>query len=277
MTRRSPPPPAARPARSRRILFWACFLWQTLRRRRLARLVRLRLGGSAVRAHGLEHLPASGVFTLAANHNGAGHVLDTIAAILAASGCARPDLADRFLLIVGHRPPGRARPAPATRLARWLPRLVYRRWARHALRIPLGNERASVAFLRAWRRQAGRQPCLVFPEGRAGSHLAAIRPGAGRWLAALGVPVLPVGAWQRAGEWQVRVGPPIRWSHRAGLRDAQVGLAIAALLPTDLAPGWEPALAAWRRAHAAPPPAPSLPPGDSILHLTAATSEMRGA
>jgi 1-acyl-sn-glycerol-3-phosphate acyltransferase len=240
------------PERLRRARFWAAFVQETLGRRRLARLVRLRLvRAGPVHAHGLLHLPASGAFTLAANHNGERRSLDTIAAVLAAANRARPDLAPRYLLIVGRRAPGRRSSALVARLCRRLLLYVYARWTRHVLRIPLGNRQPSISSLRRWRDRAGRQPCLVFPEGRAYAALGAMRPGSGRWLAALGVPIVPVAVWYQEGVWQVRFGAPIRWSRRHDLRDMQLGLNIAALLPAHLAPGWAAALTAWRDAHMA--------------------------
>ncbi len=257
--------PARRPlsrrwlAASRVPLFWTSFLLESGGRRRLAPLVRRRLGTAwPPQAHGLAHLPSTGTFVLAANHYGGRRALDTIAAILAAANEARPDLADRYLLITGQRvrPASRGTPLLA-RLSRMLVGLAFRRWARHTLRLPLGNTQrhpsgrssASIAVLREWRRRAALQPSLVFPEGRARLAFEALRPGAGRWLATLGVPVLPVGVWWADGVPHVRLGAPMRWSHRAELRDAQLGLAIAALLPSELVPAWAPAMARWRAAH----------------------------
>lgn len=236
--------------RCRLARFWAAFARETLGRRRLAILARLRLAGTGpVQARGLRRLPAVGTFTLAANHNGSRPALDTIAAALIAANRVRPDLAARYLLVVGRRAPTRRARTPAARLYRRLLLYVYVRWAQHVLRIPLGNQRASITALRRWRARARRQPCLVFPEGRAHQTLGPMRLGAGRWLAALGVPIVPVAVWYQEGAWQVRFGPPIHWSRRADLRDVQLGLAIAALLPPDRARGWAPALAAWREAH----------------------------
>ncbi len=95
----------------------------------------------------------------------------------------------------------------------------------------------------------------MFPEegARASRALFAdIRPGAGRWLASLAVPVVPVGVFRSDEGWRVAFGPPVRWSSRAELRDVQLGLAIASLLPPDLAPRWLPLLERWRAAHARP-------------------------
>jgi hypothetical protein len=162
----------------------------------------------------------------------------------------RPDLAGRYLLVAGVRERGpNARP-PLDRAWRELVALAFRRWQGNAIRIPLGNDRTSVAQLRGWRRRAAWQPALVFPEGRARRRFGRVRPGSGRWLASLGAPVVPAGVWREAdGGWRVRFGAAVSWSHRPDLRDLQLGLAIAGLLPAELAPDWQPALAAWHAAH----------------------------
>jgi hypothetical protein len=46
----------------------------------------------------------------------------------------------------------------------------------------------------------------------------------------------------------------MRWARRSDLRDVQLGVAIAALLPPELAPRWLPLLERWRVAHAARDP-----------------------
>ena len=53
----------------------------------------------------------------------------------------------------------------------------------------------------------------------------------------------------RLGGWQVRFGPPLRWSHRPELHDYQLGLMMAAVLPDDLAAAWRDDLHRWRAAH----------------------------
>jgi hypothetical protein len=110
-----------------------------------------------------------------------------------------------------------------------------------------------VTALREWRRRVEKHPALVFPEGVARGQLGDIRLGAGRWLAKLPAPTLPVAAWQVGEAWTVIVGEPIQWSNRADLHDLQLGLAMAELLPPELAPQWQDLLGRWRAVHAQPP------------------------
>jgi hypothetical protein len=191
-----------------------------------------------------------GAFVLAANHHSARRTLDVIAATLAAANQARPDLANRYLLVSGRR--GRdSRELPALgRLFRLAVNWALLRWGRHLVRIPLGNSHASIASLREWRLRARRQPSLVLPEGRGRLSFGAVRPGSGRWLATFGVPVLPAGVWWEGEQPRVRFGAPIIWAGRSELHDAQLGLAIANLLPSEYAPAWQEALIRWRAAHA---------------------------
>jgi hypothetical protein len=219
-------------------------------RRRLAPLARRRLGANLLTAvEGLSYLPRSGSFVLAANHKRARRAPDVIAAVLYAANQARPDLANRYLLISGQRRRDSRDLPRLGRLARAVVDWAFRRWGRHVVRIPLGNPRASVAALRQWRSRARRQPSLVFPEGRGQELFGAVRPGSGRWLATFAVPVLPVVVWWDGEQPRVRFGAPIAWAARTDLHDTQLGLAIAALLPGALAPAWQPALARWRSAH----------------------------
>jgi len=50
----------------------------------------------------------------------------------------------------------------------------------------------------------------------------------------------------------------MQWATRRELCDLQLGLAIAALMPASLAPGWQGLLERWRQAHEA----------DSVQYLT---------
>lgn len=246
MTSRGSSGPRRPPHRSR-LAFWPAFAWQTLTARRLLPLAARRLSPDAVIVHRAEHLPRSGSFVLTANHYRA-PMLDVIAALLLATAAVRPDAAGALLLVSGRRA-SRKGGRRAGLLTRPLVGWVFRRWEPGVLRIPLGNVRASTEGLRVWRQRAREQPSLVFPEAQSRPALGAIRPGAGRWLAALGVPAVPTGIWPEGGRWQVRFGPPVAWSPRPELRDHQLGLAIADLLPPDLAPAWQDALTRWRRAH----------------------------
>jgi 1-acyl-sn-glycerol-3-phosphate acyltransferase len=223
---------------------------ETVGRRRLGPVTRRRLAFMPPpQVEGLNVLPRTGVFVLAVNHGKGSRALDGIAAVLVAANRARPELANRYLLVAGQR---RRDYRELPRLGRLVRRLVvwtFRRWERNVMRIPLGNSRASISSLRQWRRRVRRQPTLVFPEGRGSRTFEAIRPGSGRWLATIGTPVLPVGVWWEAEHPRVRFGAPIAWAARSDLHDAQLGLAIADLLPTAHAPAWEPALRRWRAAH----------------------------
>jgi 1-acyl-sn-glycerol-3-phosphate acyltransferase len=244
--------PCIRRRRVRLAIFWLVFMWETLGHRHVLPLVRMRIG--PLHVDGLEHVLRGGSFVLAVNHYGEQRALDIIAAVLAAANLQRPDLANRYLLVAGSRGAKRRAPSPLAHLMQRLLHLVYGRWAKHVLLISLGNERASASSLRRWRACAGEQPSLVFPEGRRRAAFGAVRPGAGRWLASLGVPTLPVGAWRQGCAWHVHFGAPVSWSRREELRDKQLGLAIAALLPSELAPAWTPYLEAWREAHRAEQP-----------------------
>lgn len=239
-------------ARRRRLaLFWCLFVMQTLGRRRLLPLLRVRPPQGCVRTLGSELVPGGGTFVLAVNHYKGGSAIDVIAAALRAVSAARPELADRYMLVAGLRQSPVHTPSPAARLLRRLVCWTYSRWHAHLLTIPLDNSRPSIALLREWRRRMDRQPALVFPEGRARLRFGAVRPGSGRWLAALAVPTLPVAvSWQHQ-RWQVRIGAAVQWSACADLHDEQLGLAIADLLPVELAEAWQHSLTRWRAAHRA--------------------------
>ncbi len=201
------------------------------------------------RVEGLRFLPTAGVFVLAVNHGKGRRALDGIAAVLATANRARPDLANRYLLVAGQR---RRDLRKLPRLGRLIRRIVvwtFQRWERNVVRIPLGNADVSISSLRQWRQRVRRQPTLVFPEGRGRETFEAVRTGSGRWLATIGIPVLPVAVWWEGEDPTVRFGPPIAWAGRSALHDAQLGLAIAGLLPATHAPAWEPALRRWREAH----------------------------
>lgn len=221
--------------------FWLRALAATLGRREIPPLVRARLRGEQFAAVcGLEHLSASGALTLAVNHYNGRASLDVAAAVLHAVSERRPDLVRDILFIVGQVQRDRhGLPAKLfLRVSDW----VFRRWARHAQRIPLRNSAPSPVGLRGW---SGRnQPVFVFPEGKARLSFGAVRHGSGRWLAAQPMPTVPVAVWWVRGEgWHISIGRPLRWSDRPHLHDTQLALAIAALLPPDLAPAWQADLA----------------------------------
>lgn len=228
--------------------FWCTFLIQTLGGRHITPLVRARLPQEQRCVHGLEHIPANGHFVLAVNHYNGRVTLDVVAAVLQSLAQVRPDALEELLLIVGRSVRKRSGLALlAERLIRW----VFRRWSTHLVRVALNNPQPSIEGLRAWRQR--RQPVFVFPEGRGSLTFGQVRSGAAQWLSLFACPVLPVAVyWQHDphGErWHVHFGKPLTWSHRSELRDAQLGLAIAALLPPDLASDWQHDLTRWRNAH----------------------------
>jgi hypothetical protein len=92
-----------------------------------------------------------------------------------------------------------------------------------------------------------------------------IRPGAGRWLAGMGVPVLPVSLWWQSDRqlWQIVFGPPLEWSEDPRLHDLQLGLEIALGLPPEEAPDWQEDLAGWQAAWTED----SLPPLQSLQEV----------
>lgn len=233
-------------------LFWLRFAYETLGPRRVRAVVAARLRTETVKASRALDLLPEGAFILAVNHYSGRAAFDTAAAVLSALADARPDAVERMLIVVGKREYTRGNrfQRGVYRLSQWIVGHIFRRWRAHVLRIPLGNLQPDAAGLREWRIR--NQPALVFPEGKAGLSFGAIRPGAGRWLAALNLPVVPVGVWWRQGEgWSIRFGAPLVWTHRRDLRDLQLGLAIAALLPEALASGWQADLYRWRAAHQA--------------------------
>lgn len=233
--------------------FWLQLGWQTFGRRDILALCDLMRDKYQVR--GLEFVPADGVFTLAVNHTlvrWTPHLLSTIHQAVQAR---RPDLARDWLVIVGYREADLQKVNPVVRYL--IPKIrrvhtwIFQRWSHNVLRLPTGNERVSLEALRSWKNRAQLQPTLVFPEGRGRDKFGPIRPGAGRWLAKLAVPVLPVSVWwdDEAQLWQLIFGPPIEWSANPQLHDLQIGLEIAEWLPPELAPEWQDFLRLWQEAN----------------------------
>jgi len=250
----------------RSLAFWAGMAWGTVAGPRLARLARRRLAGQQVQAEGLHLLPQQGVFILAANHLRGADTLSAIAAMLVAAGRARPELADHFLVITG-RPAQRPPPRPS-RFSRRLNRYIRRHWDDHLLVLTGEDGRPSLQALRAWRRRAATQPVIVLPEGVNNPSFGAVRAGAGRWLSGFAQPTVPVGVWAVTGGWQVRFGPALRWAPRTELRDAQLALSIALLLPPEMAPDWQEDLRRWRETWSeAERPAQPLSLGTGMLSL----------
>jgi 1-acyl-sn-glycerol-3-phosphate acyltransferase len=231
--------------------FWLRLIRETFGQRRVMPLIDARMASERVCAvQGLECIPNEGAFILAANHYSGRAALDTVAAVLSALSQARPDAVDNITIVIGQK-----RNTPKNRVQALAYRIVvrlldagYARWQTNIVRIPLKNPEPSPSGLRDWRRR--NQPMFVFPEGRASVPFGSIRRGAGRWLAALDLPVVPVAIWWMEGEgWTVRFGSPLEWTPRPDLRDVQLGLAMASLLPPTLASAWQSDLARWRAAH----------------------------
>lgn len=234
---------------------------ETFGARRFARVLEGRLQGRAIDASGTELVPRDGPVVFAVNHYHAGLTLDVVSATLLAAARERPAVADECAVVVGHRMRaasnafGRVLAGIVRAFAGWF----FARWRTNVLRIRSTRERDthtrasetfSLAGLRAFRACATSKPTLVFPEGIARRELGAMRDGVGPWLASLRVPVMPVAVWWSGVAWRVSFGAPVLWSARRELRDVQLGLAIAALLPQELAPDWIETLDRWRAAHA---------------------------
>ncbi len=212
--------------------------------------MRCQIGKPEVEVCGAENVPTDGAFTFAVNHFKNGQSLGVVSAVLASASKRRPELKDNYLLVVGQRVSARAVAHPfvsavSRRIARW----ICSRWQKNLLHIPIGNDRPSIDYLRAWRKRVRQQPCILFPEGKADMQFDAVRNGCGRWLASFGVPIIPVGVWWHGGRWQVRFGKSIKWTRRSELRDLQLGLSIASLLPAEIASDWQEDLTRWRAAH----------------------------
>lgn len=232
-----------------RLHFWVRAFLETLGRRRFSRLLGARVPEGAVDATGLEHLSSEGGVVFAVNHYHARLTFDVLAATLHAAARVRAGVHDACTVVVGQRlrggPVGRVR-----RFLRGFADWLFGRWSANAVRIP-NDERLGIGALRTVAARAAAGPLLVFPEGVAKGEFVDLRPGAGRFVAALRVPVVPVGVVLVAGRWRVSFGAPIEWAADRRLHDVQLGLAIAALLPGEAAPTWQPMLARWRTAHEA--------------------------
>lgn len=240
---------------SPRLRFWGILTWQTWRGRDILPLSLETRDPYA--AHGLENIPVEGSFALAVNHTMRRWTPRLLSAVHAATMERRPEYARQWIVIVGYREAkleGRGQPARFVILTlRKVHTWIYRRWSYNALRLPMDNQRAGLQALRNWKQRARHQPSVVFPEGRGSKTFEQVRPGAGRFLAGLGVPVLPVSVWweDERQRWQVVFGPPLNWSADSRLHDLQVGLEIAYALPPAEAPRWQKALVDWELANSA--------------------------
>lgn len=170
------------------------------------------------------------------NHYHAGLTLDVISATLLAADRRRARTSDECAIVVGNRV--RADDSARSRLLRAIAARFFRRWRANVLRVRTHTSDApiGIAELREWRSRTATAPTLVFPEGAANGELGGMRSGVGRWLRGLRVAVIPVGVWWAEDRWRVAFGAPVAWSQRRDLLDVQLGLAMAELLPAELAP-----------------------------------------
>ncbi len=229
------------------LVFWVRALIETLGRRRFSRVLAARVRRGAVEATGVEHVRAEGGLVLAVNHYHARLTFEVIAATLHAAEQARAGVIDACTVVVGQR----LRPGPVTRRRRFVRACadwLFGRWSKNAVRIPT-DARLGVSALRTVARRAAEVPLLVFPEGVGQGEFIDLRPGSGRFLAGLGVPVVPVGVVHEGARWRVVFGAPLAWGPDRRLHDVQLGLAIAELLPPEVAPTWQGMLTRWRAAH----------------------------
>ncbi|MBL8685164.1 MAG: hypothetical protein JNK05_38660 [Myxococcales bacterium] len=189
---------------------------------------------------GAENVPIREAYVLALNHFSDGASGAVVLAALDAVASVDPSAIDRVLLVAGRRD----RPIQSTfrRMVRQFGRHVAgwirRRWREHLVVLSMEGSRADLGALRAWRRLALERVSVVYPEGIARVSLGAMRPGVGQWLASLGVKTVPCAVWFDDGRWNVRIGRPVAWTKNARARDAQLGLALAALLPEALQGDW---------------------------------------
>ncbi len=186
---------------------------------------------------------------MAINHYRDSATFHVFCAVLQSLGGVRPDVPCDALIVAGRREPS-ARRGWMGAGARRLADAILGRWSAHLVRIPLGNAVPDLRALRVFLGRAAQQPTIVFPEGRASAELGDVRDGAGRFLSLVPVPTLPVAVHEEGGAWVVTFGTAIAWSRRKELRDVQLGMAIADLLPAHVAPDWQRLLADWRGAHA---------------------------
>lgn len=204
-------------------------------------VIALTRAGRGARAEGLEHIPAEGAFVLALNHHPDGATGAVVLAALRAIARARPALIERVLVVGGRGalgPPKSRAQSLLRSIGRLWVRAFRRRWREHFAVISMARTQPDYGSLRAWKREAASKLSVVYPEGVARETLGPMREGSGRWLATMDVPTIPCAVWWDGARWQVRFGAPVHWARRSALRDPQLGLAIAAMLPEPLQGGW---------------------------------------
>jgi hypothetical protein len=212
------------------VLFYLKLLWLSLTQRKLTKAVNATASFiPQCRVHNHENLPSEGSFVLACNKYVPGTVMQALCAALTGMSMARPAMVDDMLIVVGN---------DSSKRLNWFARLfkavanwVFARWHHNLVIVEMSPEKTTLAGLRDWRRRASKQPVFVFPEGRGSGHSLTVRPGAGRWLRGLGVPIIPTGVWYQNGCWHVRFGQPITLS--SGNEDVALGQAMAQILPAD--------------------------------------------
>jgi len=231
------------------VSFSAAFVLETFSGRRLSRLMRRQTNPQRIESLDTDNIPEEGMFTFAVNHFSAGSSIGVISALLKSANLRRPDIQDVYLMVVGQRVRADKKRNPAEKAIRWCVKQIKQRWSRSVIHIAIGNDRPTINHLRNWRRRCRQQPIIIFPEGIASLEFKTVRQGAGKWLSSFPVPTLPVGVWWHKDRWHVRFGKPIEWSSRTELRDIQLGLSIASLLPGEIASSWKEDLCRWRSAH----------------------------
>lgn len=208
-----------------------------------------------VRADGVDHVPRDGAYVLAINHFSDGASGAVVLAALEAASTVDPTVIDRVLLVAG----GRERPTQskaaqiARRIGRAIAAFTRRRWSEHLVVLSMEGTRPDWGALRSWQRVASERVSVVYPEGIARVTLGPMRPGVAKWLASLAVATVPCAVWFDDGVWNVRFGRPLSWSKNRRALDAQLGLAVAALLPEALRGDWAHDLARLERVKSSAP------------------------
>jgi hypothetical protein len=228
---------------------WLVLLWVTITSASAAMLFRRLSRRYPVRCEGAQRLPERAGYVLALNHFSDGATGAVVRAVIDAVIEARPTHVERVLMVGGRRE--RARRSGVARAVATVGAAISRwfraRWSEHFVVISMAGTRADWGALRQWQRRARDRVSVVFPEGIAGFELGAIREGAGRWLATMGVAVHPCAVWFDGERWTVRIGPAVRWARSKRVHDAQLGIAIAQLLPEPLQGAWRSDLERWAR------------------------------